>query len=908
MYFLQSRFHHTLDISEVENNLSTSIERGLSQEEAQDRLERFGPNVLEEAKRISPFKMFIDQFRSPLVLILIVAAAIAGFLGHTIDLIVILIIIIINAILGFLQEYRAEEALEALKSLTALKAQVVRDGGFIEIDATGLVPGDLILLETGEKIPADTRLAEVIDLEVDESTLTGESTPVSKHVDPILDRNIVVADMKNMVFSSSVVTRGRGRGIVVATGQDTEIGKIAEGIQSTGTKKTPLQEKMGGFGAQIGLIVIAICAVIFTTGYLRGEDTVNMFIAAVSLAVAAVPEGLPAIVTATLAIGVQRMANRKAIIRKLPAVETLGSATVICSDKTGTMTKNQMTVRKIRLLDQSIDVEESKFLVEGKETDPKSDSGLEILLRIGVLCNNSRLEPENGGVSVIGDPTEGALLIACLEAGIKLESINQEYPRLYEVPFDATKKRMITINKNIDGERTAYVKGAAEQLLDRSSKVYKNGEEVPITEEDKNNFLETNKDMANHALRVLGFAYRKLDKNEDYSDEEKIVDNLVFVGLTGMIDPPREEVKEAIRKCKRAGIKVVMITGDHKLTAVAIGRELGVLDDTNNQVITGVELEQMSDEELEPIIDRVGVFARVSPEHKSRIVQLLQQKGHIVAMTGDGVNDAPALKMAQIGVAMGVGGTDVAREASEMVLQDNNFSSIVAAVEEGRSFFDNFQKFVVYLLATNLGEVLVIFIGLMVGMPLPLIAVQILWVNLLTDGLPALALGLDPTAPDTMKRPPRPPEEGIVVRHMLIHIFIVGAVMCMGTLMLYNWANPFADKDKARTIAFTTLVFYQLFHVFNCRSLTLSLFEVGPFKNKWLVLAVLTSILLQIAVLYVAFLKTAFQTEGLNLNEWIIILLVASTVTLVVEILKRTRKWLEAKESLKIQQGVPQPA
>lgn len=869
---------------------------GLSRIEAKDRLVKYGFNELRGEKRTSPYRIFLEQFRSYLVIILLVAMAISAFLGEIIDTVVIGIIVVINAIVGFTQEYRAERALEALKELTTPRTIVIRDGKEAELPSREIVPGDTIVIETGDRVPADSRLIDVIGLKVDESSLTGESFAISKGIDAIPE-NTPLADRGNMIFMGTVSTYGRGKGVVVATGMKTEIGQIAEMIQVAEREPTPLQVKLANLGKHLGIIILALCGVVFLTGVLRALNIFEMFLIAVGLAVAAIPEGLPAIVTMALALGVQRMVKRNVIIRKLPAVETLGCSTVICSDKTGTLTQNEMTVREIYVNNKMYQITgvgykpEGKFYLDGKEIDPKNDESISLLLRIDSLCNNASLEydEEKGHWLIIGDTTEGALLVAAAKAGLQKDELEKKFKRKIEIPFDSDRKRMTTIHSTSEGNNVAYVKGAVEVVLGLSSHIYENGQMNELTEEKRKQILQINQGMAEKALRVLGMAFKKLPKKMTQFASETVEKDLVFVGLSGMMDPPRKEVKDALRLSKMAGIRSIMITGDHKITAMAVAKELSLMRD-GDLVLTGVELDEISDEELERTIDRVAVFARVSPKHKMRIVKAFKKKRQIVAMTGDGVNDAPALKSAEIGVAMGITGTEVTKEASDMILTDDNFASIVAAIEEGRMIYDNISKVVRYLISTNFGEILTLFIGTLIGLPLPVIAIQILWINLVTDGLPALALGVEPGEPDIMERKPRDPREEILSRKSLVYAIGVGAIMCVGTLALFiyglNLYPPDPELAGPRTIAFTVLMMFQMFSVLNFRSERNSLFKIGVLTNKHLIGAVFSSILLQLAVIYVPFLQGVFGTVPIGLFEWLLIILVSSSALVIVEIQK----------------------
>jgi len=849
-----------------------SGKEGLTVAGAEKSLQIHGPNELISKKKINPIKIFLEQFHSFVVYILIAALVISIFLGEKIDAIVIGVIVILNSIFGFVQEYKAEKSIEALKKLASLKATVIRDGKEKEIDAKQLVPGDIIVLETGDKIPADSRLIEIVELQTQEAALTGESLPVKKDL-KILPVKTPLAEKFNMIFSGTIVTSGKGKAIVTGTGMNSEIGKIAKLIEEAEEGLTPLQIKLNQLGKWLGIATILIAGVVFLGGVLKGGSYIEFFIIAVSLAVAAIPEGLPAVVTIGLAIGVQKMIKKNALIRKLPSVETLGSTTVICTDKTGTLTKNEMTVKKIYSNNKIIDVTGSGYEIKGeffhnnKKINPKEIS---LLLNIGILNNDAAFDNKN----VIGDPTEAALIVSAAKAGFNKAEIQKQHPRKDEILFTSERKIMTTMH-NIDGENFAYVKGAPEVVLSKCNFIKENGKVKKLTEKRKNEILEINEKFANNALRVLGFAYKTV------LDKKRAEKNLIFVGLQGMMDPPRAEVKEAIKKCKRAGIKVVVITGDNEVTAKAVAHAIGI----EGESLTGKDLEKLNETELEKRVEEISIYARVNPEHKTKIVAALKKEGHIVAMTGDGVNDAPALKNADIGISMGITGTDVAKEASDMILTDDNFASIVNAVEEGRGIYDNIKKFVEYLLSSNLGEVLTIFIAIMIGLPLPLIAIMILWINLVTDGLPALALSVDPEDPDIMERKPRDKNERIISNAIIARMVIVGVVMMIGTLGIFKLYNPETNLAYAQTIAFSTLMFYQMFNVLNCRSEFNSLFKIGVFSNMKLWGAILISVIMQIIVIHTP-LSTYFKTVPLTLIDWGYVILVASTVFIIVEIYK----------------------
>jgi len=873
---------HSMSIDEVLKELDTTFD-GLSDVEAKARLEKYGFNELVEKAKVSVIKIFIDQFKNFLVGLLIAAAIISAVIGEHIDAFAIVAIVILNGVLGFIQEYRAEQALEALKRLAAPKARVRRNGSEITILARELVPGDVIILEPGDRVPADARLITCTDLKIDEAMLTGESIPVKKNAAIILPEDTPVADRKNMVFMGTLVTTGYGEAVVVSTGMNTEMGKIAAMVQEVEKEETPLMRRLNRFGKRIGTLIVVLCIITFVLGLAREMDPVLMFMTAVGLAVSAVPEGLPAVVTITLALGVKDMAKRNAIVRRLASVETLGCTTVICADKTGTMTKNEMTVRKIYVNGRIIEVTgagyevEGEFLFNGETINPAEDPHLELLLRIGLLCSHAELVKEDGKWKVLGDPTEGALVVAAAKAGMWKRALLKDYPKRHEIPFESSRKRMTTIHETKDGKLVAYVKGAPEVILERSRFILEDGNVRLITDADKQRILTIVREMAQSALRVLAMAYRVIPAQFEFIDTDQVESELVFVGLAGMIDPPRDEVKGAIEQCRRAGIRVVMITGDHKLTAIAIAKEIGLVEGNNFMVLTGAELDKMSDEELTKVVDKVPIFARVSPEHKVRIVKALKRKGHIVAMTGDGVNDAPALKLADIGVAMGIKGTDVAKEASDMILADDNFATIVRAVRDGRAIYDNIRKFVRFLLACNFDEIAVITTCILAGLPPALLPLQILWINLVTDGGPAVALGVDPPDEDIMERPPRDPEEGIL-SGMELFILASALFQFLGTMAAYL-LGMYLLKDsvaEARTLAFVQAVLFELFVVFNCRSEKHSAFRIGFLTNKALVIADVAGLILTLMLVYAPPLQVIFDTVPLTLYDWILCILLAS--------------------------------
>ncbi|MFH2021306.1 MAG: calcium-translocating P-type ATPase, SERCA-type [archaeon] len=842
-------YKETLD--EIYKHLKSS-EKGLSSDEARKRLEQYGFNRIESKKKISPIILFLAQFNNPVVMVLVGAALISAILGELIDFYVIAGILIINAIIGFLQEYKAEKSIDALKKMISLKAVAIRDGEEIEVNAEELVPGDIIILSPGEKVPADSRLIFVNNLQAQEAALTGESLPVKKEI-TAFSKDLQIGDMKNMVFSGTILTDGKGKAIVVKTGMQSEIGNIAKLIDTAETGTTPLQKKLEKLTHYLTYITLFICIIVFGVLIMKGDALLEALITSVSLAVAAIPEGLPAVVTISLALGVQRMVKRNALVRKLPSVETLGSTTVICSDKTGTLTKNEMTVQKIYVDNEEIDVTGIGYLPEGNFSKKTKD--LEFLLKIGVLNNDARLEFSDSVHKIRGDPTEGALIVSAQKHGLIHKEHREKYPRQHELIFDSVRKRMTTIH-NINGKKMSFVKGAPDIVLDLCERILIDGKIKPISANDKKKIIEANEKFSSNALRVLGFAYKELTADADY---EK---NLVFVGLQAMIDPPREEAKDAIKRCKYAGIKVIMITGDHKGTAVAIAKSLGI----EGKAVTGEDLQHLN---LIKEVENIGVYARVNPEHKMKIVDALKKRGHIVAMTGDGVNDAPAIKSADIGISMSITGSDVAKEASDMILTDDNFASIVNAVEEGRGIFDNIKKFVLYLLSCNVAEILVIFIATLMGMPLPLFAVQILWMNLVTDGLPAVALGVDPISKEVMNRKPRPPKEGILTKSFGIRVIYTGIFITLATLFVFWYALNVRQisEDEARTLTFSTLVLLQFVPLYLIRSDS----KLGLWSNKNLILAVLSSVLLQLAVVYTD-LGKFFKTVPLPPLDWVFII------------------------------------
>ncbi|RLE84877.1 MAG: ATPase [Thermoprotei archaeon] len=882
---------HALNITEVLEKLKSGV-KGLSAEEAAKRLLEYGPNELRKEKGRTKIEIFIGQFKNILVIILILASILSIAIGETLDAVIITAIVVASAGLGFIQEYRAERAIEALKKLTTPTATVIRDGKEVTIPTKEIVPGDILVLNAGDKVPADARVIEAHNLKVDEASLTGESVAVTKITDP-LPEEISVSDRLNMVFAGTAVIYGRGKAVVVATGMSTELGKIAATVQEEKKEETPLERRMAEIGRLLTILCFTVAALVAAIGFfVWHKSLLEMTMWAVSLAVAAVPEALPAVVTGALAVGMYRMAKRNAIIRRLPAVETLGSTSIICSDKTGTMTKGEMTVRKIYVIDKTIDVTGSgyepvgNFKVDGKAIDV--DDELKLLLLASALCSDARLVKEEEKWTIRGDPTEGALIVAAAKAGIGEKEL-EVYPRINEIPFSSERKRMTTVHETPNERIVAYMKGAPEVVLGLCDKIVVNGEVRKLTREYEEKILNVNDTLAMQGLRNLAIAYREVDPKElENTLEENFEKGFTFLGIVGMMDPPRPEVKDAIDRCKQAGIKTVMITGDHKLTAVAVAKELGMFRD-EDYVLTGVDLDRIDEEEFEKIVENVKVYARVSPEHKLKIVKALKKKGYIVAMTGDGVNDAPALKAADIGIAMGITGTEVAKEASDMVLADDNFATIVAAVEQGREIYENIKKYLVYLLRCNIAEIMMPLFASLSSLPLPFTAIQYLWINLVTDGLPALALGIDPADPDLMKRPPRDPREGVFTKRDTL-LFLILTPLLMTALLLasfYVSLNIIGEElIEARTQIFTSMILMELLLALSCRSLRYPVWKVGIFKNKYLILAILSSIVMQLLILYVPYLHTAFDVTFPFLIDWAVAVVLSLSLFIAVEIMK----------------------
>jgi P-type Ca2+ transporter type 2C len=863
------------------NRTQENEESGLTSREAQKRLAKHGYNELVKKKKISPLLVFFSQFNDFITWILIVATALSGFMGEKADAITILIIIIMNAVLGFIQEYKTEKSLEALKELSAPTARVKRDGKIINISAKELVVGDVIAIEDGDRIPADCVIIKCSNLQSDESILTGESVPVEKTT----YFNMDTANKKNSLYMGCSITHGRGFGKVIAIGMNTEMGKIADMLQEIGNNLTPLQLKLKSLGKILVLGCIGVCTIVTITGILRGEDPYKMFLVGVSLAVAAIPEGLPAIVTVSLALGVQRMMKKNALIRKLPAVETLGCTNVICSDKTGTLTQNKMTVKSLYLSNRFYEISGDGYDTKGEITLNKrkikieNSENFKNMLFCCTLCNNSEIPGNDDKVKYIGDPTEIALMILSAKCGIFKGNLEKKYKIIKENSFDSDRK-MMSVLFRYEGDRILYAKGALENLLGKCSGIMIDDKVVEMTKIHESKIYNANKVMADSALRVLGIAYKKIDNEKVEAEADE--NHLVFLGLTGIIDPPRYEAMEAILECKLAGITPVMITGDHKLTAAAIATQLKMLD-KDGIILTGEELDKLNDAQFEKIINRVRVFARVSPAHKYRIVKALKRSGLVAAMTGDGVNDAPAIKEADIGISMGITGTDVTKEAASMILMDDNFTTIVSAVREGRVIYDNIRKFIRYLLSCNIGEVLTMFLASLLSLPIPLLPIQILLVNLATDGLPAMALSLEPPEKDVMLRRPRGRNESIFSDGLWARIILRGVLIGICTIISFGMTLVFFNGNikLARTVAFCTLVMSQLFHVFECRSERSSIFKIGLFTNMYLVGAVLSSIILLLSVVYLPWLEKVFDTQFLSPIHWCIVIIMSSIIALI---------------------------
>ena len=861
--------------NEILQELDVDEKNGLSSTEALRRLEKYGKNKLETKKKKTLFKQFLSQLKDVMIYILIIAAIISAFLGEISDALIILLVIIINAVIGVIQESKAEKALDALKELSTPKALVKRDGSLKEILSEDIVPGDIVIIDAGRYIPGDLRLIDTANLKIEESAFTGESVPSEKDASFLPDKEIPIGDQNNMAFMSTLATYGRGVGVVVGTGMNTEIGKIAKMIEQEENDETPLQKKLSELGKILGFLAVGICILIFIISFFQGRDLLEMFLTSISLAVAAIPEGLPAIVAIVLALGVQRMVKKNAIIRKLPAVETLGSVSIICSDKTGTLTQNKMTVTTVYTNDSYI--KESEFNLNDNES--------KLLVDCMVLCNDATYSEK----SQTGDPTEIALLESTFKLNILKEKLEKEFKRIDEIPFDSDRKLMTTVNLVDDKKARVFTKGALDSILSICNKISVNGKLVDFSKEYKAKVLENSNIMSDKALRVLAFAYKDISKENIVLDS--LEKDLVFIGMVGMIDPPRLEVKDSIKLCKSAGITPVMITGDHKNTAFAIANELGIAEDIS-QAITGHEIDKFKEEEFNEKIINYRVFARVSPEHKVKIVKAFKSHGNIVSMTGDGVNDAPSLKAADIGVAMGITGTDVSKRASDMILTDDNFSTIVSAVEEGRKIYLNIKKSIVFLLSCNLGEILTLFTAILLNWNSPLQPIHILWVNLITDSFPALALGVDKTKEDVMNNPPRNPKESIFIKSDKIQLIINGVLIGGITLFAFKLGERlYADSlIHAQTMAFVVLSVSQLFLSLSLRSNTKSAFSLGIFSNKYLVYSILLGIFLQVIIISISFIANIFKVTPLLLYDWIVVILVSLIPFAINEILKLFRK------------------
>ena len=879
---------YQIDSKDSFRKLNTS-EEGLTDKEVKERLLQYGPNKLAEEEKINKLKILLHQFTSPLIYILLIAAIVTFLLKEYIDTGVIMAVVLLNAIIGYIQEFKAEESVRALKKMIVPKARVLRDGIEKEINSLELVPGDIVLLSSGSKVPADLRLFRTIELKVEEAMLTGESIPAEKIISTIKEDNLTPGDQRNMAFMGTVVVSGRAKGVVVETGQRTVLGQIAKEVREVSAFKTPLQDKLERFARLIGFAVLGFSALIFWAGIMLGAKASDMFMTAVATAVSAIPEGLPVAVTITMAIGVARMARRNAIVRKLPAVETLGSTTVIGSDKTGTLTKNEMTVRLIFDGEKTYEVTGSGYEPEGvilyEQTTVSLDElkNLRQVLRIGFLCNESNVYEEDGLYKVDGDPTEGALIVSASKAGLRIEDEKDNHPQIEILPFESERGYMATLHKYKE-KKFVFVKGAPERVLDMCTmRMVDKGLE-------KNKILHVANIFAKEGLRVLAMAYKEVPSDLEEITHHDVESNMVLAGLQGMLDPPRPEAVDAIRGCKEAGIRVVMITGDHATTASAIAGMLGITTEESN-VLTGKEIETMADDELFNTVKNVSVFARVAPQHKLRIARQLARHGEIVAVTGDGVNDAPALKAAHIGIAMGGTGTDVAKEASDMVLADDNFASIFAAVEEGRVVYDNIRKVTLFLVSCGFGELIAILATIVMGIPIPYIPAQILWLNLVTNGLQDVALAFEPGEKGILNKPPRKPKEGILSSLIIQRTFLMGIVLAAGTLYVFmSDLNSGVPLERARTAALTTMVFFQFYQALNCRSETESIFSMSPMSNPFLFYAMIAALFAQLAVLYVPALQWIFRTVPLTMTEWLEVGLVTVTIVIVVEMDKWIRR------------------
>lgn len=889
-------FWYNKDIQSCIKELETDQKNGLSSEKAKERLEKNGRNELKQKNKKSLLSKLLDQFKDPMILILLGACVLSAIVGEITDSLIIIAIVVVNAILSLNQEGKAEKAIEALQKMASPMAKVYRDGKLLHIPSAEIVIGDIVELETGDIVPADLRLIESINLKIDEASLTGESVPVEKFAQKVYQGKIEIGDRENMAQSSTIVSYGRGLGVVVAVAEDTEIGKIAKTLDSFEDEQTPLQKKLEGLSKSLGLITIGVCILVFIVGILYKQPFLLMLLTAISLAVAAVPEGLPAIVTIVLSLGMTRMVKKNAIVKKLLAVETLGTTTVICSDKTGTLTQNEMTVKKVFLDGKVFDVEGSGYepvgniLLDGKEIDKEDLKSFINLAKIASLVNDAKLVKEEV-YKIIGDPTEGALLTFAEKVGIKKEQENDKHKRVLEIPFDSTRKMMSTFNENLlNSNIVSCTKGAPDIVIDNCKYILINGKEEELTLELKNEILKQNSNFAKSALRVLAFSYRKFDTIPEDPTSETVEKDMVFLGLMGMIDPARPEAKEAIKECKKAGIIPIMITGDYLETAVAIAKDLGILDD-NSKAIMGKELNEMTQEEICEVVKTTRVFARVSPENKVQIVSALKKNGHIAAMTGDGVNDAPAIKKADIGVSMGITGTDVAKNTSDVILTDDNFATIVSAVHEGRIIYSNIKKFVSFLLSCNVGEILIVLISIILNIPVPFVPIQLLWLNLVTDSFPALALGVEKGDEDIMNKAPRNPNEPILDKEMTYSIISQSIAITIATLAAYYYGMYHYPNhiEGARTVAFFTLITAELLRSYSVRSSRFTLSHIGIFSNKTLVYGTLFSFILMLIVIYIPFLQPYFETITLGVKEVLVSISLAFIPFIVAELTKLFR-------------------
>ena len=883
-------------IKDVVKKYDSDTSRGLSAQDASARLEKYGRNIIESSNKKSLAKKIIEQIADPMVILLIVASIISAFTGDVVESIIIIAIVVINAIMSIIQEGRAEDSVAALQKMSSPEATVLRDGSRKKVKADELVPGDVVILETGDIIPADMRLIESSNLKIDESSLTGESVAVEKDSKIEVNEDVGIGDRENFAFSSSIVTYGHGKGLITQTGHDTEIGKIATSLDSVEDKDTPLQRQLKKLSKMLALLVIVVCILVFVVGYFRSNmSLLENFMVAVSLAVAAIPEGLTAVVTIVLSIGMNRMVERKAIVKNLLSVETLGSTTVICSDKTGTLTQNEMTITKAYTSGTEFEVEGSGYEPKGDIRDDKGqviddNKQIKLLMTIASLCNDANLTREGESYSITGDPTEGAMLTFAEKWNIIQEDLNEKYPRIDEIPFDSTRKMMTTFH-NLDGKNYALTKGAPDVVIGNSAKILLDGEIVEFTDELKNKVSDKNNDLAKQALRVMAYAFKVFDQIPDELESENVEYDMVFVGLTGMIDPPRPEAKAAVKECHNSGIDVIMITGDYFETALAIAKDLGIAQ-SREQAMQGSELNDKSEAEIREIVKTKRIFARVSPENKVQLVKALEQNGEVVAMTGDGVNDAPAIKNADIGISMGITGTDVAKDTADMILVDDNFATIVNAVEEGRVIFANIKKFVSFLLSCNIAEVAIVFLSILFGLPSPLTPIQLLWLNLVTDAFPALALGVEPAEPGIMEEDPRDPSASIISGKTKINLILQSTFITIAVLAAYiiglNWIFP-DSIEGAHTMVFATLITSELLRAFSIRSEKYTLKKLGFFSNPNLVKATILSFILLLVVMYVPFLKDLFEVVALTW-EWIPVLVLALIPLVLGEISKVIRK------------------